>query len=66
MTLMYAVGGLIAGYIAFREYLKRRAESERGKAVPYFLLSLLLTLIAMCSLCGFLSQIATPIFAAGP
>ena len=57
MTLMYVVCAFLAGFLAFREYFKRRAELESVKAVPYLLLSLLLTLIAMCSLCGFLSRI---------
>ncbi len=66
MTLMYVVGGFLAGFIAFREYFKRRAELESVKAVPFFLLSLVLTLIGMCGLCGFLSQITTLIAAASP
>ena len=47
MTLMYAVGGFIGGFIALREYLMRRAGSESVKAIPFLVLSLLLTLIAM-------------------
>ncbi len=63
MTLMYAVGGFIGGFIALREYLMRRAGSESVKAIPFLVLSLLLTLIAMCSLCGFLSQFTASIAA---
>lgn len=64
MTLMYVIGGFLGGFIALREYFKQRSESGGVKAIPYFLLSLFLTLIAMCALCGFLSQLAASITAA--
>jgi hypothetical protein len=57
MSLIYALGAFFLGYLAFREYLKRRAESEKGRAVPFFLLSLLLAMMGMCGLFGFLGRL---------
>ena len=62
MTLQVAIAGLVFGFLIFRESLKRRAESGSVKAIPYFLVSLFLTLIAMCALCGSLAQMAGSIF----
>lgn len=66
MSLIYSLGAFFLGYRAFREYRNRKADTESNKAVPFFLLSLMLTLMGMCGLCGFLSQITALIAAASP
>lgn len=66
MSIIYAPVCFYFGYRAFREYRNRKADTESNKAVPFFLLSLMLTLIGMCGLCGFLSQITALIAAASP
>jgi hypothetical protein len=66
MTLQYAIAGFLAVYIAYREFFKRRAEPEKMKAVPFLVLSLLLTMISMCAFCNSLAQMAGSIFAPSP
>ena len=57
MSLFYSLGAFYLGYRAFREYRNRKVDTESNKAVPFFLLSLVLTLVGMCGLFGFLGQL---------
>ena len=53
MSLIYSLGAFFFGYRAFREYQNRKADTGSNKAVPFFLLSLMLTLMGLCGLFGF-------------
>jgi len=57
MSLIYSLGAFFFGYRAFREYQNRKADTGSNKAVPFFLLSLMLTLMGLCGLFGFLGQL---------
>ena len=57
MNLIYSLGAFFLGYRAFREYRNRKADTESNKAVPFFLLSLMLTLMGLCGLFGLLGQL---------